>query len=306
MPFQIVCTDIRKLDCDAIVELAGGAGTASEGPEPGSIAVTDAVGLPCRYVFRASPPVWERKRKDKEAQLRDCYLRALRRAEELGLTSIALPLISPGGSRFPKDKVLNTALKAISEFLDTTDSDMQICLCVPDRSVIVLDEDAALREFLERPEGLCSAAEQMSASSDEWNEDLFDPNVSCCDAIAEDLAEWIRDQDDSFAVMLLKLIDKRGMTDVQCYKKANVSRGTFWRINNEATYRPSRETVIAFAIALELNMDETAQLLKTVGFSLSNSNTFDRIIQYFILKHNYDIYEINEALFHYDQKCLGS
>ena len=83
MPFQIVCADISRLDCDAIVELAGGAGAVTVDPEPGSIAVTDAVGLPCRYSFRVSAPVWERKRKDKKAQLRDCYLRALRRGEEM-------------------------------------------------------------------------------------------------------------------------------------------------------------------------------------------------------------------------------
>lgn len=119
------------------------------------------------------------------------------------------------------------------------------------------------------------------------------------------LAEWLKKQDDTFAVMLLKLIDKKGMTDVQCYKKANVSKGTFWKINNDPKYRPSRETVIAFAIALELTLDETEQLLKTVGFSLSDCSVFDRIIKFYLMNGIYDVFEINAALFRYDQPCLG-
>ena len=105
--------------------------------------------------------------------------------------------------------------------------------------------------------------------------------------------------------MLLKRIDKKGMTDVQCYKKANVSKGTFWKINNDPKYKPSKATVLAFAIALELSLDETELLLKTVGLSLSHSNVFDLIIEFYITNGNYDIYEINAALFKYDQVCLG-
>lgn len=121
----------------------------------------------------------------------------------------------------------------------------------------------------------------------------------------DDLGGWIRRQDDTFAVMLLKLIDKKNMTDVQCYKKANVSKKTFWKINNDPQYRPSKQTVIAFAISLELTLAETEQLLKTVGFSLSHSNLFDMIIEFYIRKGIYDIFEINSALYQYDQVCLG-
>ena len=104
---------------------------------------------------------------------------------------------------------------------------------------------------------------------------------------------------------MLKLIDKRHMTDVQCYKRANVSKKTFWKINNDPKYKPSKPTVIAFAIALELDLQETEALLKTVGFSLSHSNTFDMIIEFYIQQKIYDIFEINSALYKYDQICLG-
>ena len=111
--------------------------------------------------------------------------------------------------------------------------------------------------------------------------------------------------DDTFAVTLLKLIDLKGMTDVECYKKANVSKQTWYKILNEKNYKPSKNTVIAFAIALELTLEEANGLLATVGFTLSKSSIFDIIIEYFIIKQVYDIFIINETLFKFDQVCLG-
>ena len=122
---------------------------------------------------------------------------------------------------------------------------------------------------------------------------------------ATELEAWIKNHDDTFAVTLLKLIDKKKMTDVQCYKKANVGRKTFYKINNDPKYRPSKQTVIAFAIALELTLEETERLLRTVGFSLSHSNKFDLIVEFFITNGIYDVFEINAALYKYDQVCLG-
>ncbi len=123
--------------------------------------------------------------------------------------------------------------------------------------------------------------------------------------LPQSLEQWIRHQDDTFAVTLLKLIDRKGLTDVQCYKKANVSKKTFWKINNDPAYRPSKPTVLAFAIALELTLEETQQLLKTVGFALTHSSTFDMIIEFYIRRGIYDIYEINAALYQFDQALLG-
>ena len=121
----------------------------------------------------------------------------------------------------------------------------------------------------------------------------------------EKLSDWLKRQDDSFAVTLMKLIDKKGMDDVACYKKANVTKNTFWKIRNSETYRPSKPTVLAFAIALELTMEETELLLRSAGFSLSRNNLFDMIIEFYISNGVYDIFEINAALYQYDQLCLG-
>ena len=120
------------------------------------------------------------------------------------------------------------------------------------------------------------------------------------------LHEYIKQMDKSFQEMLFELIDRSGMSDVECYKRANVDKRTFSKIKSNKNYRPSKQTAIAFAISLHLNLEETQALLATVGFTLSKSSVFDKIIRYFIYNKNYDIFEINEALFEFDQVLLGS
>lgn len=208
-------------------------------------------------------------------------------ARKLELSSLAFPLISSGTFGFPKDQVLEIAIAAIRDFLEILDGNMDVTLCVFDRKSYELSRKYDLEQFLTQ---VGSADTSCAPHGTEK---------------ADSLEDWLLRQNDSFAVTLLKLIDKKNMTDVDCYKKAQISKKTFWKINNDPHYKPSKQTVIAFAIALELSLKETESFLKTVGFSLSHSNTFDMIIEYYISNEIYDLYEINAALYRYGQACIG-
>lgn len=282
MPFQFIKNDIAKVRADALVNavnplLKGSA----DGCAPGEAKLIEGYVLPYRYVIHAAVPQWRGGDHGEHKLLASCYRSALMLAEEHGCESAAFSLISFGGHGVPREEALEIAVREIRAFLRK--SDMMVYLAVSDRIAIQIREPifAEIEEALEsRPifgmrECLLSSEEALAVRGE------------------------------TFSEMLLRKIDERGMTDVECYKKANIDRKHFSKIRSDRSYRPSKNTVLAFAIALELTPEETDEFLARAGFAFSSASRFDIIVEYFINRGIYDIYEINEALFAFGEKQIG-
>ncbi len=345
MPLQIIRQDITKMKVDAIVnttneEMVGYGGVdfavhAAAGPELGKecakiaplglgmAKITGGYNLDAKYIIHTAGPIWRGGFDGESIILKSCYEESLKLAVQYGCETVAFPLISSGVYGYPKDRVLSFAVQIITEFL--FEHELTVYLCVFDRTSYEFSRKlfAEIREFIddEYPEDhgsdYTSASVSFSASVRRapasgrrvFEESCETPAPMQCPRSSiggRSLHEYMKSMDKSFAFKLFDLIDARGMTDVECYKKANIDKKTFSKIKcNPNTYKPSKQTAVAFAIALKLNLDETQDLLASAGLTLSRSFTFDKIIRYFIQKGVYDIFEINEALFEFDQTLLG-
>ena len=310
------------------------------GCRTGDAKITKGYRLPAKYVIHTVGPIWEDGRHGERALLVSCYRRSLELAKEYGLESVAFPLISAGAYGYPKDQALQTALSTIQEFLMT--EEMQVYLVIFDRGAFQIGRKlrADIASYIddryaEEHRDLSSA--ELRGAQEGWTpppaaarrtvrEDrkrqkkhqeemrFYDAAVECSPVPSQaarrfdedELAELIKNLDEGFSVTLLHLIDRRGMTDAECYKKANIDRRLFSKIRSDPQYRPSKSTALAFAVALELSLPETEDLLKRAGYALSDSNVTDLIVEYFIDNGNYDIYQLNAALFAFDQATLGN
>lgn len=310
---------------------------------PGNVAVTPAFHLPAKYIIHTVGPVWVDGRHGEREILHSCYKNSLELAVELSAESIAFPLIATGVYGFPRDEALNIALSEIGKFLLT--HDMEVILVVFDRKAFELSEElvgnieayiddhgvrAARNEeygepgIWERPQSFRRRREmeglQMyhsflaNAASPDVSEDIIPDAMAMPEAAApvmlpdmegKSLDEILGDAGQSFQQRLFELIDQSGMDDVSVYKKANIDRKVFSRIRCKADYKPKKKTAVAFAIALRLDMPTMLDLLSRAEIAFSPSNKFDLIITYFVTNGNYDIYEINAALFKYGQPILG-
>ena len=328
MPLQIVRNDITTMKMDAIVNAAnesllGGGGVdgaihRAAGPEllaecrtlggckTGQAKITKGYRLPAKFVIHTVGPVWRGGGHGERELLVSAYRSSLELARANGCKTVAFPLISSGVYGYPKDQALKVAVDTIGEFL--LSHDMTVYLVIFDRAAYTIGgklfadiaayiDDCYVDAHTDNRE---TQRRRMALASMPMEEDALAPI-----AAPADLDEALSKLDESFSQMLLRKIDERGMTDAQCYKKANIDRKLFSKIRSDVHYKPSKPTAMAFAVALELPLEEAREMLEKAGFAFSHASKFDIIVEYFIAHRNYNIFEINEALFAFDQSLLG-
>ena len=341
MPLEIVRNDITKMNVDVIVNAANesllggggvdgaihraaGSGLLAEcrtlgGCKTGKARITGGYNLPAKYVIHTVGPIYNDGKHGEKTLLESCYRESLALAKERGCETVAFPLISSGVYGYPKDQALKVAIDVISDFL--LENEMTVYIVIFDKASYQIGEKlfSDIAEYIDdnyvdehtdysRERISMNALPGVASRTRRKKSDIDSFEICDCKTmpLEDDLDAKLKQIDESFSQMLLRKIDEKGMTDAECYKKANIDRKLFSKIRSDVHYKPSKPTALAFAISLELSLDETEDMLRKAGFALSHSNKFDIIIEYFISKGNYNIFEINEALFAFDQSLLGA
>lgn len=288
------------------------------------VAVSPAFALKAKYVIHVVGPKWNGGESGEASALACCYRNALEKALELGCESIAFPLISSGVFRFPKDSALKIALQAIGEFLQAHEMDVQ--LVVFDRKAFDVSEELCddIRAYIddnyvrERYSGVRESARwnENGVSADFEKCDFYENSFvvfnrveashAICELEEKSLEEMLATAGDTFCGKLFALIREKNQDDVEVYKRANLDRKHFSKIRSNVNYKPTKKTALALAIALQLNLDETKDLLSRAELALSPSSKGDLIVSYFITHQKYDIWEINSMLFKFGQPTLGA
>lgn len=321
---------------DSAIHEAAGPCLLEERRRVGNIAVGDAVATPAgrlssKIVIHTVGPLWQGGSQGESDAVKSCYRRSLEVAREHGCASIAFPLISTGTYRFPKDRALAIAMDTIGAFL--LEDDLDVTLAVFDPASFQLSR-SVVGEVASYLRDVGSIAYGWSGSVD------FDADGSRLDggfqgmpalgafpapagegasrwasagragklrasATPRSLEEVLAQMEETFSESLLRLIDERGLTDPEVYRRANLDRKHFSKIRSDAAYQPKKMTALALAIALHLNLDETLDLLGRAGYTLSHASKADCIIEYCILNGMHDVGEVNLLLFEFNQPLLG-
>lgn len=332
MPLQIIRDDITRLEVDAIVNaantsLAMGGGVcgaifnaagieqmqqacAGLGPiATGEAVITPGFGLPARHVIHVAGPVYSRQNPQQSGQLlRTAYRNALQLAVDNGCRSIAFPLISSGIYGYPKDQALSVARDSIREFLERQEVELDVRLVVFDKDAYQLSREllgevaSFIRQhYVDQLDELYARGRLHYQVDEQVAKNAGYPAT----LLKPDDAAFNLQLDEPFEVYLLQLIRDSGKSEVQVYKGANLTRQLFSKIRTGNGYVPGKRTILALAISLELDLEQTERLLNHAGYALTRSQLFDVIVECYIRKGLYDIFQINEMLFEYDQPLFG-
>ncbi len=313
MPLHIISGDIAKIKCDAVVnptnthlypaggvdrviQKAAGDALYAERAKIGTLGVghavlTDAFNMTCKKIIHTCSPIWQDGLRGEDILLASCYTESLLLADKNHLRSVAFPLIASGINGFPDKKAFSIAKVAIQNYISAK-SDILVYLLIYDKSDIDLNEMLKLN------------VAKYVQSKFVHDSQKYMLRAEVCQV--GNLTDFPEDNDleKSFADKLMELLIDKDISNVDCYKRANIDKKLFSKIINGSI--PKKRTVLALCIALKLNLSEAKSLLNCAGYSLSHSFKLDLIVEYFIVNRKYDIFEVNEVLFDNGLPLLGS
>lgn len=342
MPFNIIRNDIVSMKVDAIVnaansELKQGGGVCGRiffaageqemtkacdaigGCEPGSAVITPGFNLPAKFVIHTVGPTWQGGKQGEEQVLRSAYRSSMELALQHGLKSVAFPLISSGIYGYPYDEAFAVALDEINRFL--FQHDLDVTLVMFDQTAFALGfklrsdiksyiDDHYVEEHTDlnrrrrdhnRPRPSTQMVFQEPTQVTEERPCYGPPLFQ----LAEEVQGFEFPKEKTFSEELLTLIDARGMTDTETYKRSNIDRRLFSKIRSNRSYAPSKSTVLALAIGLRLSVQDAQDLLARAGFAFSPCDKRDLIVRYYLERGDHDIAKVNAALYDFDQGLLG-
>ena len=296
----------------------------------GDIAVTGAYNLKAKYIIHTVGPVWTDGKHHEFEVLENCYRKSLQKAMELECERIAFPLISTGVYGFPKDKALQIAVSVFSQFL--TENEIEIILVVFDNKSFQLSErivgdiDAYIdanyvkeSHRKEYPVRSRSSARMRELSEEVFYEVMLQREAEDSYTLEADkkfaetgmmsaaipLEEQLVNIGVSFHDKLFELIDKAHLDNKDVWKRANLDRKHFSKIQCDQNYHPKKKTVMALCIALQLDLEQSKDLLARADWAFSPSSKVDLIVQKAIIDKQYDIMQLNVTLFKYTNEILG-
>lgn len=324
MPWKIVRNEINKQKADIIVnpvrgELLDCHGVTGklydavgedllrealrdfEDVRPGKVLVTPAFSLSAQYIFHVVVPSWHDGTDSEELVLYRAYQKALLIALRKKCKSIAFPLLVSKHLSFPGNRELQIAKQAIIDFLEAQSKALTVYLVVQEgEHLLKPNEFYDVRRYIEEHYEI-ECFQKPNIVGARYLQRVHD--LDCQFVLPQDLKQALANVEESFSQKLLHLIDAKGLTDVDAYKKANVSRMVFSKIRKDDDYVPKKSTALAFIMALHLSLQEAEELLASAGFVLSKSSKTDLIIRYCLENNKYD--EVNEYLVENDLPMLN-